>query len=723
MSISNFNEFNKIHQTAYQSISTSKDELKDKKASLDSPTEPTSTPISTSQMTEQEKLAVQSGVAQKNEKARKQEENKIQLLQAGRNILNTVKNKDKSPESLANTSENLEFIKSIINTAANDDYSLGSALEKDFSKLVVGSETIEAALDLMAISLSMGAVATLSKAITDIDKRLESLQQNLTKTQDKEVIQKLNTAIQKLQEIKTELKKKQVSSGGEAIATVVRSGGSMVSLVSVAKETMGKAVSPLLGAGSQIGFGGASVISVGTGCTLLVKEGSEYWHLNTKLKEKQAELDTLKQSSNPDSQKIADLEAEIKELTSKSGNLQGSLLTNSMNTTKDTVKTVSYAAQIAQHASHLTPMASHVLPAVGSTGSVATGVATAVLSSKKIKDNFDKDAKIFQEMERLKEQKKTCDPVLHTTIDMRLKNLEEQLDTNLVDVIQNSVSLCSGALGTSAGIMTVILASGATVAVGVGAAATATGIGAGVAAGVVVGIGIVYFFHKNQDNMSMIVQEKYSQAVEWKLKREENIRENSASSTEKKVQEFHTKVYDAQNVKKEESDLVFSHEVENLEELIKINQDASLKEKDPARQKLLEKKIQGYRSQIKSLHQEKAKQALMRAEQQHKDVKNLTGQKERLAQTQAALIESNAKRKQAEEKTRQIQEQKANYHVSSKLKNVSVDEVAQYRADLKNKLADPKNEAIFNEYLKSENIEVKNKDLTNAVMGYLIKAT
>jgi hypothetical protein len=374
------------------------------------------------------------------------------------------------------------------------------------------------------------------------------------KTPESENLTRLGDQVLKLAESPPK-EKGETEHLSEKIETAVSGGGTALSLTSKGLDasTLPK-LEELTQARLELSAAAieefASAAEIGMDVLKLFENNQTIKGAQAKLYEQNNELETLKKElvnakKDGDETKAAFIEKKMekvekeiekltvtieKEIEKKKDTIQ-ELVSKSVTTAlTGTQKGTGYASEVMKTgtaAVHATAIASSV------TGSVLS-VVTIALTSKAINDNRQlavkintEKASVLQELEKARGEK---DGVMTEILELRLRNLDQQLEENTVNTVKNAITLTAGVLGTAAAAKAVALAVGATIAVGLGTAVTATGIGAIVLGSAALLIGGGYLVYKNRHAIGNKLQNVDISRQEWSDGR--NIRQLQNEKTE-----------------------------------------------------------------------------------------------------------------------------------------------------------------------------------------------
>lgn len=665
-------------------------------------------------LSKKEQLAVKSSLHIYEE--RKNDAEVSEFIAIGRDQLKELLRDDE--ESSVN-SKNIELVEAVVDKAAYGDYKIEPSLVNMSENIKLSAGGTEVGLEFISIPLTILKMRKLNEEIEKIDEEIKQREEKIENSNSKKEIASLQFQIKKLNDEKSNIEKQQSSSIKSFISSLIKAAGATAAFSNEIKEAMEKSSSIFLSAANEMGLGGTAALSFVTETADLFRNGIYYKELSDLLDEKETKRQNL-----TNEKEIEIIDAEIKELKEKLASLRGNLLENTTNIASEGMSTVSYASQVLKETSTSHLLSSTLvkaLPALIQGSSLATSGAGLILSSKKLVENGNTDIKLKEELQRLTSLKSELDSSLHFLVDMKINNVQAQIDSNLVETVKNSVSLLSSSVGISSGVMSVILATGAVVGAGVSTAATVTGVGAAALAGAALTIGGGYVAYKNRYAIAKMAEEKYNQARELKVRLKVKLTEMEKSSVDKKLDELKTKIYDGHNIKKEELDEIFSERIEELDNLYQTkNEIIDFMISDPTEKIELKEEVRiDFNRNVRSIAIEKTNLALARAKGQSQDIARLSAQTEVLNKVAAAIAGLESQKQEIRDEINKVREEKENHFLASNLSGASYEDVVIFKQRLAKSLENLEERTKIKKLLLSENAAIKNDNLMEAAISYL----
>jgi hypothetical protein len=629
-----------------------------------------------------------------------------------------------TPENEATLKQKTErslTIETVVDTTAQGTQSVESALTGKISM----AETV--GLSGVGVGLEAGEIGVIINAFKTVKTQIDN--QQLLLTQKENQLNTLNTATPKDTEAIKNLEREiyllkddiKVNTNtlyqlgaklSNNVFNVASAGAGEVANVLTARAHV---VSTLLQSSSFIGASGTNAVSMVNSLIAIVQDAQIYIANNNQLAEKTQQLAQLKQKQNPtpeDQQTIKTLSREVRELERKGQELRAKFVENATRSASGFVGSASNVLQtITQAAPHLGHVAATVLSVGSGVGGAVTAGAGIVINVKNIYDNAMKHTKILDEITRFEEMRSEAkNPTVKAVLEMKIRNLNQQKEENLVSLLQNIPTLAASAVATAGAIALIV---------GASAVVSATGIGAVVLAGVAISIGAGYLIYKNHPRISATAMQGMSKLTEIKLAGEIKYSTWDAGHIKEETKATKLKIQQSWN---ERLDVIREDLDGKIRDLMDVRSDYAEEAENTMLNEEGRKQVQ---ADIKKIDQEilalrKEKQEMMEAlSQQHRVVidssmSKLHNQEQKIANLQIRLQEASAK-------TAEWKAILEDYSLCASLKNTSREEARALKEQLTEGLKDPQTVEELKDLLDDAKVFFKGTPVLKDMVSYLTK--
>jgi DNA repair exonuclease SbcCD ATPase subunit len=545
------------------------------------------------------------------------------------------------------------------------------------------------------------------------------------------------------------LKKQKLKSTVGVAKSGVKSATGIATIVSTVQNQADKAK-----IASSFRSTGLQAVNLASKVAVLVDQGKKYTQLKEELEEVKTILETLRTSGQESTEIFLANERRIETLEKDILGLRESLVENSIIGAGNLFETLGAVAdtllELGPHIGLTADTATQVLSTVSTAVPIATGIIGIVLNGRQIADNVSTDTSLTVEIEKLRRKIPKTPQPLHDILIMKLKNLEFQREENIISVIQNTFTLYSGALGTTASAIALVGVTGV-----VGVVGATAGVGASVVAGAAIAIGGGYYIYKNRLYMSARARSTIHQTQQKILTTQLQVTEYFGSSKQRSVQKTVSTLAE-QKIKtrkqKHEVQDKFSRKIEPLLDVLHTKNNAlkvltdmksSLEEQrnsiDNQRyasdfQQIqehihhlqtdiipLQAEIKKLNSKIEKLTQSAIDKASGKLESEEKAQEAIAKQLEKINESNLKIIRLREQKQLEHEKGKLLKDNLENHTISASMSECSPAEVALFKEDLRQTLEDPEQADVVRRFLETQSIEINEDDLLEGCLSYLVK--